>query len=472
VTKFVHALPVLAATLLSCCLTTSVLNAQPPLLIVEPQNGAVLATQADAEIVAQLAPDLQDPAQFISMECVAVSADGSVRIVIAQGDLRSFESTDQARCIWRLRGVAGGNYTVRMSIQDKSHRVFSDQISVTVTTAPTGDIVLASQQPVQGGVQVTLQAVVFHPSSIVRTLWIPGDGGAPVSCSQLCPFTHSYAGQSGETTTYVVTLTLDSSTGGEVTVQRDIVVRQGPNQFFVAQLQVTHDCGCTKMDIFSAGGQNSFVFCQPGGAPPASPGCVAVANPAGAQACPAGTTPFQCPNGPFAPGQLGANFLGWRWEVNAHLSPRTNDINACTEGQAARGDLTRGGVAIVNGAAAATPAAAAALPFPNPPAGALVAAPNPYPPLAGPNWGADDYTAPRNFKRHLEGLGRIQWLDAPRIGAGAANAITDHREFVMWVTGNLGTCWCQIDMNHSWTMAGGRVGPGVVGRVAGLNCDP
>ena len=56
--------------------------------------------------------------------------------------------------------------------------------------------------------------------------------------------------------------------------------------------------------------------------------------------------------------------------------------------------------------------------------------------------------------------------------AGAANAITDHRQFVMWVTGNLGTCWCQIDMNHSWTMAGGRVGPGVVGRVAGLSCDP
>jgi hypothetical protein len=440
-------------------------------MIIQPQNGTVLPTQMDAEILAQLAPQFQDPTQFRLIACNATSANG-VTFDIASGDLRSFESPDQARCIWHLQGVAPGKYTIRMSILDQSQRLFEDQISVTVTRAPTANVRLVSQQPMQGGVQVTLEPVTPQGSDIVKTLWIASDGSDPVSCQNLCSFTHSYEGVPDETATYVVTLTLDDSRGGEVTVQRDVVVKQGVHGFFVAQLRVTHDCGCTEMDIFSAAGFSSFVYCIPGAAPPAPPGCMAVANPVGAEACPAGTTPFQCRNGPFSPGQLGANALGWRWEVNAHLDPRTNDLAGCTEGQAARGDITRGGAPLANARAQAAPAAAGALPFPNPPAGALVAAPNPYPPLAGPNWGADDYTAPAPGKRHLPGLDRIRWLDTPRIPAGAAMPITDHREFVMWVTGNLGTCWCQIDMNHSWTAAGGRVGPGIVGRVAGLMCDP
>jgi hypothetical protein len=192
--------------------------------------------------------------------------------------------------------------------------------------------------------------------------------------------------------------------------------------------------------------------------------------------CPANHTAFRCPIGPFSPGELGANAFGWRFEVNAHISDRTNDFNRCTEGQAARGTITRGGAVIANGATDAVPAAAAALPFPNPPAGALVANPNPYPAAGAANWGADDYTAPRDFKRHSETLNRIRWLDAPRVPRAGAAAITDRRIFVAWVTGNLGTCWCQFEINHEWTAAGGRTGPGGgaapnrVTRIAGQNC--
>ena len=154
--------------------------------------------------------------------------------------------------------------------------------------------------------------------------------------------------------------------------------------------------------------------------------------------------------------------MGWRFEVVAKLFAQTNNNNACTQGQYARGDLTRNGNPVLNGQAQATPPAGpVTLPdgnFGNPDfTFTAVGPPNPYPPFAGPDYGGDDYTIPRDFKRHKP-LG-FRWLDAPRMNVG--NGLIDHRQFIVFVRGNLGTCWCRFDIQQSCTAAGGVQGPGL-----------
>ena len=83
--------------------------------------------------------------------------------------------------------------------------------------------------------------------------------------------------------------------------------------------------------------------------------------------------------------------LQWNFEINAHLHPKTNDINACIEEQVARGTRTRGLFFADPQLVQATPSAGA-FPFPGPPAGTILGRPNTYPLVEGPNWGADDCT--------------------------------------------------------------------------------
>lgn len=457
--------------------TVSAATSPPAIRIIEPLDGTVVTSDADVHVLAELAPPFQDPNNFSFIRFTVVKSDGTSTFDLGQGDLRWFTAPDLARGIWKTRAVPSGTYIISAFLQDTQGNLFRDSVQVTLNRAPGLRVVVLSKGLVPGGAEVTLKADArdIEGDPITRALWVPGDGTPPVEFGDLTPFSHVYASVPGQTATYVLTVTVDDARGGRTTVQRDIVVTDAD-----VLVQQTHDCGCNKMDIFSVAGNNSFTFCRRdgGGAPPFPPGCVAVANPAGAEACDAGDTPFQCPLGPFAPGAR----LGWTFEINAHLDPATNDPLRCTEGQVARGTRTRGGAAVPNPMVAATPPAMPRLPFPGAPAGAVLGRPNRYPPAGGPDWGADDYTAPANlgtFKRKLPGIGRIRWLDAPSISRDGAAALTQHDVFVAWVTGGLGTCWCQFEVNHEWTAAGGRAGPGgalpapaVITRLGGVNCDP
>lgn len=452
----------------------------PSIRILQPTDGTVLPSQMDVEIVAELAPSFQDPSNFNFIRFTVARPDGTLVFDTGPGDLRSRRSLDQAWAIWNPSRERSGDYIITVFLEDQSGNLFEDNVEVTLNRAPDLRVDVLTTRIVLGGAEVRLRARTtdIERDPIVRALWVPGDGSAPVVFPDLTPFTHVYAGAQGQKVNYVVTVTVDDARGGRTTAQRQITVNVPTVGRSEVRVTRPSECGCTKMDIFSVAGLDSFTYCQQGAMPPPSPGCVAVGNPAGVEACPADTTPFQCPLGPFSPGDLGANYLGWRFEINAHLDPRSTDIRACTEGQVNRSDLSRAGAAVPNPQAQPDPPAGGRLPFPDPPPRALVAAPDVYPAAAGPDWGADDYTRERNFKRHLQGIERVRWLDAPRIPRNAANALADHAVFVAWVTGRLGTCWCEFEYNHAWTLAGGRTGPGgaaapqVITRLNGRNCDP
>jgi hypothetical protein len=489
---FISKLSVAAALL--GLLGTGLSAQETPIRIIEPANGTVLPSQVDADIVAQLATGFEDGTRIANIQFTATKTDGSGVFPLGSGDLRWPMSLDKALALWRVRPIPSGDYIISVVLQDTSGNSFVDAVRVTVNRAPTVQVSVVQQQPTPDGVQITFSPVIKDAENdpIVNVFWDPGDGTGTQALPATSQFTHTFAGVIGGTAAYVLSVRADDARGGSGTVQRDVNVSDS-----TAVVAQTDDCGCTKMDIFSVAIANSFTYCRPANTALTTPGCVAVANPPGAEACPPGTVAFQCALGPFSPGQRGSNVLGWGFEINAHLNPRTNNSGRCTEGQVTRGTLMRGAAAGMNPLAQRNPPGpprSDALPFPAPrPVGAVLSGsprPNPNPPPAqlpgdrippagGPDWGADDYTMPRTFKRHLDPINRIRWFDQPSLATDAANApLAVHYVFVAWVTGNLGTCWCEFEFNHAWTQAGGRTGPGgtpaptMITRIDGLNCDP
>jgi hypothetical protein len=81
-----------------------------------------------------------------------------------------------------------------------------------------------------------------------------------------------------------------------------------------------------------------------------------------------------------------------------------------------------------------------------------------YPTFGGHDYAPDGYTVPGDFKRHRPG--GFVWLDAPRVPVGDKAATADE-EFIVFVRGNLGTCWCRFSIRQSWSEAGGVKGPGL-----------
>jgi hypothetical protein len=90
-----------------------------------------------------------------------------------------------------------------------------------------------------------------------------------------------------------------------------------------------------------------------------------------------------------------------------------------------------------------------------------------------PDYDADDYANPNSFKQHSLPTS-VKWIDAPgltrNVSGVNANSLSDHTTFVTRLTGSLGTCWRQFEIEHSWTAAAGRVGRPVVKILGGQSC--
>ena len=471
-------------------------GATPGIRIIYPPNGTVVSSHGDLEIVAELAPQFQDPDNFRSIQFVVASPDGTRVFNLGSGDLRSFKAPHQARRIWRTRAIPGGPYIVLALLDDQIGNRFVDRVRIVLNRAPAAQIVTLATEVVSDGVRVTFRPDVrdVEGDRIARVLWTPGDGSASVERSDLSPFTHTYAGVPGRTTTYVVTLTAEDARGGQVAVERDVMVDE-TNDTTDVEVRQTHDCGCRQMAIFARAviGTTRSTYCMPGALTEEQlkalvPGAILVRNPRGEEACPPGRTPFKSLLGPLAPGDA----LGWQFEVSAELDPMTNDISRCTQGQVARGDRSIDGRPLVNPSPAAKPPAGANLPFgpPRPPGALVGSGPgNRYPPAAGPNWGADDYAAPNEEgpKLHLSAAKRIRWFDVPHIRQSrpdgtVATTMAEHLRFVAWVNGTgggFGTCWCEFEYQHSWDAndvgkpgtPDGRTGPNGLTLVSGQNCS-
>lgn len=445
------------------------------LIIETPSPGQALANNVLTWIVAQLDPPIDDLP--VDGQIFAQRPGGPL-IPIAQGDIRGFATPDRLVGLWDPSGLPSGPWEIIVRCTVGECATVEQRIPVNLNAAPFVDMVLLNCQPRPDGVAVLLEALASDPDGdpIHAYLWDPGDGSPEQYIVGTSQFSHVYQ---PTTTVAIVKVTAYDARGATSTQWRDLEVP-------ICNLNITHDCGCDKMDIFSAAGNPTFIQCANpapgGGLPPllTSLGCAAVAAPP-AGACPAGRIAYTCPLGPVLPPAAGAGRFGWFFEVNAHVHPMTNDPAMCSQGQIARGTYARGPAVgppapLPNPAQPPGPGAVPALP--GQPAGGfpLAAGGAAVPGWGAPNWGRDDYTAPSGVKS--ASATRWRWIDAPSFEVRAADGqATQQAEFVMWVTGNLNTCWCWIQIQHSWSRAGGHAGigggapPAIVTRVMGHKCN-
>jgi hypothetical protein len=102
--------PGLVLSVSLACLISSSVSAGPAIRIVHPANGTILPTHSDAEVLAELAPEFQDPSNFSSIAFEVIKTDGMSRFSLGKGDMRSRKLEDHAKAIWRNRTVPSGDY--------------------------------------------------------------------------------------------------------------------------------------------------------------------------------------------------------------------------------------------------------------------------------------------------------------------------------------------------------------------------
>ncbi len=459
----------------------------PPIRILSPPDGSILTSDYDALIIASLADAFIDAASTVDITFTATKTGGGPVFTIASGNPRSLDGDSQAAAVWDISQVPSGSYVITTKMQDTAGHVYQSTALVTIDHPPVVSVTVVSQKPVAGGVEITFRPTATDPEgdAILSTTWIPGDGSPAGTTHGLDTFTHTYEGLANQTIAYVLNLKVENIQGARGEAERDVVVSA-----VSAEVRQTNDCGCSQMTIRSAASQTTGVYCA--SAAPPFQGCSAAGGP-GTMGCGRNRTPFTCSIGPLLPvlppsnnsSTSYMNNLGWRFEVVADLSPGTNAqpdnrgrLTACTEGQVVQQNRTRNGMMIQPSTANSTPTM-----MPPGVPGNVKTANQTVPPINNrtpPDYGADDYTAPRTGKRH-DLPTSVQWIDGPAVGrnfvgsTGLASTVNADMIFVTWVTGNLGTCWCKFEIDHSWALApggrtGARTGPAVVSILGGQNC--
>jgi hypothetical protein len=464
----------------------------PPIQLIYPPAGTVLSSDQDVTVIAVLSDAFVDASSTKFITLAATKTDGGPSFTIATGNPRSTDGDVQAEGIWDITQVPAGNYILTATMQDTLGRMYQSTVRVSVIHPPVVSVTVIGQHAVPGGVEITFAPTATDPQgeSIIETIWNPGDGSPAVKLPGLELFTHKYAGVSNQTITYVLNLKAENTQGAFGEAERDVLVADSSS----ATAQRSDDCGCSAMRVYTAAGRTTPVYCARGGVPQFQ-GCTS-AGPVGTMGCGGLSTPFTCTVGPLTPilppaitqTTLYRNNLGWRFEVVADFAAGTNtqanirgELSACTEGQVVQQNRTRNGAMLGPKTTADAPTS-----IPGPPGA-------PGPPVVPPpmvkagsmlvpninnnnQWGADDYAAARAGKVHSL-PNTVRWTDAPGVSRNGttpiANSLSSDTIFVTFLTGNLGTCWCQFRLTHSWTFANGtgtRTGPPAATLIDGMNC--
>jgi len=444
---------------------SSAANAQK-LVITSPLNGAVLPTQQQAIIEAEFVP----PVDFLraGIQARVEAAHGGSHFLIGEGDLRSISSPDRLSAPWNVFDFPPGDYVITVTAT-AGGRTGTASVRVTVHPRPVVSLRVASLLKTAGSTRVTYLATAHSPvgTAIREFIWTPGDGSPPVRTAT-GSFSHVY---SGSGTSFIVWLEVNDSLGGSTLIARDLNLPRSPTQnggvtplWADHLLKETHDCGCEEMTVLVPDPEmkpppQTGVYCL--GKKQKllnAPGCKFVKNPAPPGECPPETNAYQCDLGQFSP-RPGSSALGWTFEAVAKLSERTNDESKCEQGQYARTSGTIDGQKNRNPKTdMEPPSGKVTLPDGTvEPKGFTFTAvkPNqPLPPFKGPDYGADDYAHPRFDKRHLPG--EFRWRDQPlNPGLVRAKSLTQEAEFIDFVRGNLGTCWCRFSIKEEWAKDGG-----------------
>jgi hypothetical protein len=328
---------------------------------------------------------------------------------------------------------------------------------------------VTSLQNVAGGTRVTFSAIAQSPvgSAIREFIWTPGDGSRPARTTT-GSFSHIYPARGTE---FIVWLQVNDALGASTLIARDLNLPRGPTQNGGVKplwadhlLKETHDCGCEEMMVLVPDPKTkppprTGVYCLGDKERlPVAPDCKFIKNPGPPNECPEKTRAYQCGLGQFSPEPGVMPLLGWRFEVVAKLSEHTNDPSKCQQGQYARLSGMANGKETKNPRTdKEPPAGKVTLPDGTvDPKGFTFTAikPNqPLPPFKGPDYGADDYAHPRFDKRHLPG--EFRWVDLPNIRLSRAESLTQEAEFIDFLRGNLGTCWCRFSTKEDWAKDGG-----------------
>jgi hypothetical protein len=459
------ALSILNSTLLIVFATTihtaASAQATERLVMTSPLEGAVLPMQNQILIEAQFEP----PVDFLttSIQARVEARRGSEHIVIAEGDIRSIESPDRLRARWDIAGLKPGHFVISVSAT-AGERTGIATANVTLHQVPRVYVRKVSVEKRGDGAKVTFLASAHSSAGtpIDEFIWTPGDGDAPTR-TKTGTFSHFYSRLGA---TYVLWLEVNDVLGGSALVARDLIL----GGVFNSELKETHDCGCKDMTVrvpnpnvdvptmsgtYCALNKNEI---------PANIGCAALnAPPEGT--CPTSAVAYQCPLGSILSTEEKKK-LGWTFEVVANLEALTNDSNEktsqCTQGQYLSMTREVDGHVIGNGSAEARPPDGQV----NLPGFSFVAVGRPAPvppfklrPVIGP-YGADDYTSPSSYKSH--DAGDFRWIDSPKFQFDdpmkQASSMTQEAEFITFVNGDLGSCWCDFSIRESWTNTAGFTG--------------
>lgn len=464
----------------TCCDGGDCCEAQSVQIIAPDPDGVVSTSQA-ALIMANLLPP-QTHRGELQVEIYAIRASDGTRFDIAQGDLRLLGGPDSdIAARWVLDGVSPDRYTIYVVVTFSGCPQLSATVDVVVNQAPQIDALVALSCDLQAdGFHVAIQAIASDPdgNGIVPDSyeWYPGGDSAPEFGTDI--YQHTFPSSLSETE---VAVSVFDSLGGSALLAKRL------NLLACAFLDDDHanDCGCDDMAIESRYNLNarSGIYCADN-AREIPPGCrqINIRN-----GCPPGKVQFDCLLGPMSPsGSITVNKLGFNFQVEAHIDNRTRNVDRCSSGQIARGTnryTSRGRPEVVD-----PPPAAQTTPTPRHPhpddadfSFEIVNGPRERVPAfdegsTPPKFGGDNYTREWLFmRRHTNNL--WFWFDNPGIRIDPPDLnVKQQSQFVSWVTGNLGSCWCRYEIQHEWdrtngrTAIGGGAAPNTVRRIAGRNC--
>ena len=453
----------------------------PTISVRHPATQSILFTNRQAEILIK-APHVV-PGQHV-LEVFAIPDGPTSSVSIAALELAADPRTDEFLVLWNPRAAPPGDYTVNAVLRRGDQAVATDSIDVTLAVPPRVELLLGAMEASGQGIAATLTVRSSVPQgvSIVDHRWWVGDMDEPL-IHQGPTLTRIFT---PGTRTMVAISVVDSRGGTSLLVAPvDMPKTLPPTRVPDDSLTVppAQSCGCKSMVVRATRGQSASHYCaNPAmGAKLASSGCTklpvnAPPGTPGPLLCLPGLRGYRCPVGPVVPNFAATpkvTSFSSSFEVAATLvEGSTPEI--CNEGQYARADTTFEGAKLLQTPPSTEPSGQT-LPAGTSSGGTplninLVPAGKDQPVPGNPQglWGPDDYTAPRTLKVHEPQI--IRWWDAPGahgLSRQPSSAFLGH-EFVSFVSGTTGTCWCKFRVTHA-LRNGAAVGPGAVMQ-DGLNC--
>ncbi|WP_428526447.1 hypothetical protein [Roseibium sp.] len=474
----------------------------PALDILFPSDGAVYTSANTLEVAAAVLLPLEEIKDDVRIDITVSDEKEAVLVYSRTTSVEDF-ALDVTTHL-PLSGYPPGERVITVYVQAAGIEL---QDAVTITVAEPAGIELApvSLEPEDGKVLATFKAEISGPEDggPFRYAWSIGQGGPVVITTEpvlqyRLPLAALF---------YDVTLDVlgDNGSRGDQTFEfqignDDLILLQDGKVPKEKPPKPAETCGCKQMTIKTKG--KSGLFC----AKPQGPGkmsredyvlCAKI-KPPKKNPCGPGETVYQCPLGRLAPTFAAPMILGHKtfeqsklsfgFEVEAILTPKSS-AKVCKEGQFVQDSSNVAGFPLPKGKSKLKPdvdkdgtitlqGKKKKVKITVLPGGKTV------PSFGDKSFGRDNYSKRWDQKRY-HGNEKITWFDRPRTGSLAikvdrngfvtvASPINVKQEFIAYVSGSKGTCWCRFTLDNKYDKTnGGITGAGITASKAmpnGMNC--